>query len=98
MQPLPGLELRVSTVVSWVRRFEERGSVASGHIGGYKPKSGEAMLPTGMRGSLGGMSGCCDQMSLGAGKSLPHGLNRPLDIVAHITPMGPILRPSASFF
>lgn len=29
----------VSTVISWVRRFRETGSVAPGQIGGYKPRA-----------------------------------------------------------
>jgi hypothetical protein len=47
-----------------------------------------------------GMSGNSDQVSLGAGKSLPRCLNRPLEAgtVVHIKPIGPILRPSATFF
>ena len=31
--------LAVSTVVNWVRRFRERGSVAPGQMGGHKPKA-----------------------------------------------------------
>jgi putative transposase len=29
----------VSTVIAWVRRFRETGSVAPGQMGGYKPKA-----------------------------------------------------------
>jgi putative transposase len=29
----------VSTVVNWVRRFQETGSVAPGQMGGHKPKA-----------------------------------------------------------
>jgi putative transposase len=32
-------ELAVSTVIHWVRRFRETGSVAPGQIGGHKPKA-----------------------------------------------------------
>ncbi len=31
--------LAVSTVVNWVRRFRETGSVAPGQMGGHKPKA-----------------------------------------------------------
>jgi putative transposase len=31
--------LGVSTVINWVRRFRETGSVAPGQIGGHKPKA-----------------------------------------------------------
>lgn len=31
--------LGVSTVIRWVRRFEETGSVSPAQIGGYKPKA-----------------------------------------------------------
>ncbi len=29
----------ISTAISWVRRFRETGSVATGKMGGYKPKA-----------------------------------------------------------
>ena len=29
----------ISTVIHWVRRFRETGSVAPGQMGGYKPKA-----------------------------------------------------------
>jgi putative transposase len=32
-------DLGVSTVVNWVRRFQETGSVAPGQMGGHKPKA-----------------------------------------------------------
>ncbi len=32
-------ELGVSTVINWVRRFRETGSVAPGKMGGHKPKA-----------------------------------------------------------
>lgn len=32
-------ELGISTVISWVRRFRETGSVAAGQMGGRKPKA-----------------------------------------------------------
>ncbi len=32
-------ELGVSTVIKWVRRFRETGSVAPGKMGGHKPKA-----------------------------------------------------------
>jgi transposase len=31
--------LGVSTVINWVRRFQESGSVAPGQMGGHKPKA-----------------------------------------------------------
>lgn len=31
--------LGVSTVINWVRRFQETGSVAPGQMGGHKPKA-----------------------------------------------------------
>ena len=31
--------LGVSTVINWVRRFQERGSVAPDRMGGYKPRA-----------------------------------------------------------
>jgi putative transposase len=31
-------EVGVSTVINWVRRFRETGSVAAGQMGGHKPK------------------------------------------------------------
>jgi putative transposase len=32
-------DLGVSTVINWVRRFRETGSVAPGQMGGHKPKA-----------------------------------------------------------
>jgi transposase len=32
-------DLGVSTVINWVRRFQETGSVAPGQMGGHKPKA-----------------------------------------------------------
>jgi transposase len=32
-------DVAVSTVVDWVRRFRETGSVAPGQVGGHKPKA-----------------------------------------------------------
>lgn len=32
-------ELGVSTVIKWVRRFRETGSVAPGQMGGHRPKT-----------------------------------------------------------
>ena len=31
--------LGISTVITWVRRFRDKGSVAPGKMGGYKPKA-----------------------------------------------------------
>ena len=32
-------QVAVSTVIAWVRRYQETGSAAPGQIGGYKPKA-----------------------------------------------------------
>jgi transposase len=32
-------DVGISTVISWVRRFRQTGSVAPGKMGGYKPKA-----------------------------------------------------------
>ena len=39
-------EVAISTVIEWVNRFQETGSIEPGKIGGYKPKilSGEHRL------------------------------------------------------
>jgi putative transposase len=49
----------VSTVVNWVRRYRETGSVAPGQMGGHKPKAIQGEHEAWLRHRLGsGISRC----------------------------------------